>query len=227
MKDLGQTKHILGVEILRDRANGKIWVSQKKYIYKVLKRFNMDNARAVSCPMGTQFEMSSKMSPKTNDEIKHMEKVPYTSAVGSLMYAMVCTRLDIAFAVGLVSRFSSNPGKEHWEDLVGDVDSQKSTSGYLMVYAEEQSLGKQSYRSALPCQLQRQNNKNSTLHSRSKHIKIKYHWIREALETKQLAIDKIHTSENGSDMLTKILPKVKHEYCCDKAGLSLDHKHHS
>ena len=43
-----------------------------------------------------------------------MMKVPYASAVGSLMYAMVCTRPDIGYAVGVVSRFMSNPGKEHW-----------------------------------------------------------------------------------------------------------------
>jgi hypothetical protein len=44
----------------------------------------------------------------------YMSKVPYASAVGSLMYAMVCTRPDIAHAVGVVSRYMNNPGKEHW-----------------------------------------------------------------------------------------------------------------
>ncbi|GKG39208.1 hypothetical protein Tco_0463353, partial [Tanacetum coccineum] len=44
-----------------------------------------------------------------------MDRVPYASAVGSLIYAMVCTRPDLAHAVGVVSRFLSNPGKKHWE----------------------------------------------------------------------------------------------------------------
>ena len=44
-----------------------------------------------------------------------MALVPYTSAVDSLMYAMVCTRPDIAHAVGVVSRYMANPGKDHWE----------------------------------------------------------------------------------------------------------------
>ena len=44
-----------------------------------------------------------------------MSKMPYTSAIGTLMYAMVCTRPDIAHAVGVVSRFMSRPGKQHWE----------------------------------------------------------------------------------------------------------------
>ena len=92
-----------------------------------------------------------------------MDKIPYASAIGSLMYVMVCTRLDIAHAVGVVSRYMSNPGKQHWEavkwimrylkgssetcltftagglklegfvdaDLAGDVDSRKSTTGYV------------------------------------------------------------------------------------------------
>ena len=48
-----------------------------------------------------------------------MSKVPYSSAVGSLMYAMICTRPDIAYAVGVVSRYMSNPGKKHWEAVKG------------------------------------------------------------------------------------------------------------
>ena len=44
-----------------------------------------------------------------------MSKVPYASAIGSLMYVMVCTRLDITHAVGVVSRFMSRPGNQHWE----------------------------------------------------------------------------------------------------------------
>ena len=54
------------------------------------------------------------MCPKTQEDIEYMSKVPYQSAVGSLMYAMVCTRPDIAHAVGVVSRYMSNPGKQHW-----------------------------------------------------------------------------------------------------------------
>ena len=51
--------------------------------------------------------------------------------------------------------------------------------------------------------------KNSTFHSRSKHIDVRDHWIRDVLETKQIHLEKVHTSENGSDMLKKSLPKEK------------------
>ena len=48
-------------------------------------------------------------------EVEHMSKVPYTSAVGSIVYAMVCTRPDIAQSISVVSRYMKNPGKKHWE----------------------------------------------------------------------------------------------------------------
>ena len=113
MKDLGAAKQILGMRITRDRKNKKLTLSQSEYIEKVLKRFNMQNAKPVSIPLASHFKLSKEACPKTREEIAHMSKVPYASAVGSLMYAMVCTRPDIAHAVGVVSRYMNNPGKEH------------------------------------------------------------------------------------------------------------------
>ena len=55
--------------------------------------------------------------------------------------------------------------------------------------------------------------KNSTFYSRSKHIDVRYHWIRDALDEKLLQIEKIHTDDNGSDMMTKLLPIQKLEIC--------------
>ena len=115
MKDLGPVKHILGMKISRDRKNEKLWLSQESYIEKVLERFNMSKAKAVCSPLAGHFKLSSKQCPTSEKDMKEMGKVPYASVVGSLMYAMVCTRSDIAHAVGVVSRFLSNPGKEHWE----------------------------------------------------------------------------------------------------------------
>ena len=114
MKDLGPQKQILGIRIVRDRSLGLIWLSHENYIKKVLERFNMDKAKPVNCPLAGHFKLSSSQCP-TSDEVKNeMQKIPYASTVGSLMYAMVCTRLNIAHAVGVVSRFLSDPGKEHW-----------------------------------------------------------------------------------------------------------------
>ncbi|KAK4584295.1 hypothetical protein RGQ29_022149 [Quercus rubra] len=72
-------------------------------------------AKPVSTPLGSHFKLSKEQSPKTEEEMDHMNKVPYASSIGNLMYAMVCTRPDITHAVGVVSRFMSRPKKQHWE----------------------------------------------------------------------------------------------------------------
>ncbi|KAG8473113.1 hypothetical protein CXB51_035076 [Gossypium anomalum] len=115
MKDLGPAKEILGIEILRDRKISKLYLSQKGYIEKVLCRFNIQSAKPVSTPLATHFRLSSALSPQSDDEIEYMSHVPYSSAVGSLMYAMVCSRSDLSYAVTVVSRYMVNPGKEHWK----------------------------------------------------------------------------------------------------------------
>ena len=75
----------------------------------------MDKAKVVSSPLTNNFKLTEKDSPSTEKEMEEMDRIPYASAVGSLMYSMVCTRSDIAHAVGVVSRFLSKPGKKHWE----------------------------------------------------------------------------------------------------------------
>ena len=110
MKDLGAAKQILGMRITRDRKNHKLTLSQSEYIEKVLKRFNMQNAKPVSIPLASHFKLSKEACPKTQEEMAHMSKVPYASAVGNLMSAMFCIRLDIAHAMGVVSRYMNNLG---------------------------------------------------------------------------------------------------------------------
>ncbi|KAG8474632.1 hypothetical protein CXB51_031261 [Gossypium anomalum] len=115
MKDLGPAKKILGMEILRNRKASKLYLSQKGYIEKVLCRFNMQSAKPVSTPLAAHFRLSSALSPQSDDEIEYMSHVPYSSAVGSLMYAMVWSCPDLSYAVSAVSRYMANPGKEHWK----------------------------------------------------------------------------------------------------------------
>ena len=75
----------------------------------------MNEAKPVSIPLSSHFKLSKEQSSKVEEERDHMSKVPYTSAIGSLMYAMVCTRPDIAHVVAVMSRFMSRPRKQHWE----------------------------------------------------------------------------------------------------------------
>ena len=103
------------MQILRGRKAKKLWLSQKKYIERVLERFNMKHAKPVSTPLGSHFKLRKRTCSSSKKEKEDITSTIYSLAVGSLMYAMVCTQPDIAHAVGVVSRFMVNPGKDHWE----------------------------------------------------------------------------------------------------------------
>ncbi|GKF82890.1 hypothetical protein Tco_0244546, partial [Tanacetum coccineum] len=75
----------------------------------------MQNCKPISTPFPTNVNLSSKMSSSSEKKRREMSQVPYASAVGSLMFAMICTRLDVAHAVGVVSRYMAEPGREHWK----------------------------------------------------------------------------------------------------------------
>ncbi|GJS10563.1 retrovirus-related pol polyprotein from transposon TNT 1-94 [Tanacetum coccineum] len=242
MKDLGPAKQIIGIRIFRDRGAKKLHISQEQYIEKVLCRFNMDKAKV----------------------------------------AMV-VQAGLAHAVGVVSRFLSNPGKKHWEavkwifrylrgtyklgitfgngkpmlvgftdsDMVGNKDNMKSTSGYLMTFAGGavlwqsrlqkcmavstteaeymeateackellwlkrflQELGFKQQCYAVLCDNQSAIHlaKNLMFHKITKHIDIRYHWIRDAIEDGMFELNKVHTDDNASDKL---------KVCCSIAGMA-------
>ncbi|TXG72378.1 hypothetical protein EZV62_000957 [Acer yangbiense] len=89
MKDLGVVKKILKMEIKRDRKAGKLWLSQKRYIHKVLEKFSMLDAKAISTPLASHFVLSAKQCPSMDAEMEEMMKVLYANAIGCLMYATV------------------------------------------------------------------------------------------------------------------------------------------
>ena len=103
------------MQILRGRKAKKLWLSQEKYIERVLERFNMKHPKPVSTPLGSHFKLRKRTCSSSKKEKEDITSTIYSLAVRSLMYAMVCTQPDIAHAVGVVSRFMVNPGKDHWE----------------------------------------------------------------------------------------------------------------
>ncbi|KAK8914337.1 hypothetical protein KSP39_PZI023872 [Platanthera zijinensis] len=134
MKDLGPASVILGMQITRERSKKKLWLGQQRYVEEVLKKFNMADCKPVGAPMPVGEKLSAEMCPKTHEDIEDMAKVPYASAVGSLMYAMVCTRPDIAQAVGVLSRYMAKPGKEHWSAVKRVFRYLRGTSDYSICY---------------------------------------------------------------------------------------------
>ena len=114
MKDLGEATYILGIRILRDKSKRLIGLSQSTYLDKVLKRFSMQDSKKGELPIQSNARLSKTQSPSTEAEIAEMNRIPYASAIGSIMYAMTCTRPDVAFALSMVSRYQGNPGNTHW-----------------------------------------------------------------------------------------------------------------
>ena len=126
MKDLGEAKRILGIDIIRDRKRRVLWLSQQHYIDKVLKKFQMK--------LGQQFQLSAEQSPKSREEVEQMDKLPYASIIGSVMYVMICTRPDLDHAVSITSRYMSNPGKVHWQALKWLLRYLGGTRDYGIMY---------------------------------------------------------------------------------------------
>ena len=144
-------------------------------------------------------------------------------------------------------------------DMAGDLDSRKSTSGYLFTFSEGaiswqsrlqkcvslstteaeyvaateagkemlwmkrflQELGVQQENYIIFCDSQSalHLSKNTMYHARTKHIDVRYHWIRQAIEEKSFQLQKVHTDHNTADMMTKVVPKEKLELCIKLAGM--------
>ncbi|KAM2628345.1 hypothetical protein TB2_001696 [Malus domestica] len=140
MKDLGEAQFVLGIEIIRDRSKRVHGLSQKQYIDRVIKRYNMEKCSSGELPIGKGDKMSTEQSPKNELEKESMKDKPYASLVGSLMYAQVCTRPDLAFAVSVLGRFQSNPGTAHWIAAKKVLRYLKRTRDYMLTYSYVDNL---------------------------------------------------------------------------------------
>ncbi|GJR16265.1 putative RNA-directed DNA polymerase [Tanacetum coccineum] len=140
MKDLGDAAYILGIKIYRDRSKRLIGLSQDTYLDKILKRFKMDNSKKGNLPLHHGIKISSDLCPKTNDELDKMSRVPYASAIGSIMYAMTCTRPDVSFTLSMVSRHQQNPGEGHWTAVKNILKYLRNTKDRFLVYGGEKEL---------------------------------------------------------------------------------------
>ena len=94
----------------------------------------MNESKPILTLLGAQFRLSKQEEPEENAEVEHMKNIPYTSVVGCIMYAMVCTRPDLAYGIGVLSKFMSNPGKHHWLAAKWMLRYLKGTAGLGIVY---------------------------------------------------------------------------------------------
>ncbi|GJY08649.1 retrovirus-related pol polyprotein from transposon TNT 1-94 [Tanacetum coccineum] len=259
MKELGLARKILGMEIFRDRGSRTLKVSQSGYVQKILNNYIVDNGKSVSVPLGAHFKVSLKDC--------------------SLMYLMVCTRPDIAYAVSVVRRYLANPGNNHWEAVKWILKYLKSTANVGLVYGRDQGkhvnvdgfvdadyakdpnkgrsitgyvfmvhgcvvswketlqhvvafstteveymaltkavkeiiwlkgllieLGVNLRLVVLNCDNQGaiHLSRSAMFHERTKHINVRYHFIREIVESKEIEVAKIGTKDNAADTFTKV-----------------------
>eukprot|EP00253_Pinus_taeda_P032649 PITA_32649 len=140
MKHLGLAQQILCMQIMCDMKSKRLRLSRKKCIKKVLNRFNMRDAKLVGIPLVAHFKLSTGLCRSDDKEKEEMSRIPYASAVGSLMYAMVCTRPDIAYSMGVVSRFFANPGKQHWQEVKWILRYLKGTSHYCLCFDHDETM---------------------------------------------------------------------------------------
>ncbi|GJT73118.1 retrotransposon protein, putative, ty1-copia subclass [Tanacetum coccineum] len=134
MKDLGEAAYILGIKIYRDRSKRLIGLCQSAYIEKILKRYSMENSKRGTIPMQKKLKLSKSQGASTPVEIQRMQKIPYALAVGSIMYAVRCTRPDVAFAQNMTGRFQQNPGKIHWTTVKNILKYLWNTKDMFLVY---------------------------------------------------------------------------------------------
>ena len=108
VKDTGPVSFFLGLQVVRDRTARKLWLGQPRYVETVLEQLCMADCKPRVTPLdcGTQLN-------KVGEHLK--PDVPFSALVGSLLYLSTSTRPDIAHAVGMLSRFVSNPCVKHWK----------------------------------------------------------------------------------------------------------------
>ena len=140
MKDLGEATYILGIRIYRDRSKRLIGLSQSTYIGKVLERFNMQDSKKGFLPMSHGLSLSVSQCPATREQRDKMIGIPYASAIGSIMYAMLCTRPDVSYALSMTSRFQKDPGVDHWTAVKNILKYLRRTKDLILVYGGEEHL---------------------------------------------------------------------------------------
>ena len=113
MKDLDEASYILGIKIYRDRSKRMLGLFLLQYIGLILKRFNIEASKRGYLPTRHGICLSNKICPKTLEERKRINEIPYALAMGSIMYVILCTRPDIAYALGIASKFQADPKEDH------------------------------------------------------------------------------------------------------------------
>nr|GFC06920.1 hypothetical protein [Tanacetum cinerariifolium] len=230
----GEAAYILGIKIYRDRSKQLIGLCQSAYIEKILKQYCMKNSKRESIPMQEKLKLSKSQGASTPAELKRMKNVSYTSAVGSIMFAVRCTRLDVAFAQNVTSQFQHNPSGLYWTTVKNIMKYLRNTNDMFLVYGGDlkRELKVSCYTDAgyltdaddLKSQTgyvfvlnggdvdwkSAKQRIFATSSAEAEHFRAKVHYLREVIEYGDIKLEKVHTDGNLADPFTKALAFPKH-----------------
>jgi hypothetical protein len=136
MKDLGPVDVLLGMKIERNWEEGTISLHQHHYIDDILQRFGMDTSK----PLGAPIDKGRLDALRTSDAPPVNESTPYRELVGMLLYLALCTRPDLAYAIGVMSRYVNEPNEHHWRILKDVLRYVKRTHHYKLTYGTSKDL---------------------------------------------------------------------------------------
>nr|GEZ62787.1 retrotransposon protein, putative, Ty1-copia subclass [Tanacetum cinerariifolium] len=225
-EDLGEATYIIGIKIYRDRSRWLIGLCQSAYIEKILKRYFIENSKRRSIPMQEKLKLSKSQGASTPAELKHMQNVPYASAIGSIMYVVRCTRPDVAFAQNVTSQFQQNPGDLHWTTVKNILKYLRNTKDMFLVYEGDlkREVNVSCYTDAgYPTDADDLKSQTryvfvliggvvdwKRITKGARHFRAKVHYLREVNEYGDVKFKKVHIDDNLADPFTKALAFPKH-----------------
>ncbi|GJS84371.1 hypothetical protein Tco_0750912 [Tanacetum coccineum] len=200
----------------------------------------MENSKHKSILMQEKLRLSKSQGTSTPAELKRMQNVPYASAVGSIMYVVICTRPDVAFAQNIRSRFQQNPGDLYWTTVKNILKYLRNTkdmflklSILLPMMLLRKPFGLRNSFSGLgvvltikdPINMYCDNTGAITITNESgitkgaRHFRAKVHYLREVIEFGDIKLEKVHTDGNLADPFTKALAFPKHSEHTKNIGM--------
>ena len=118
----------------------QIGLSQSAYIDKILKKFSIHDSKKGYVPMNPDITLSKSQCPTSDLDLAMMSRIPYASAIGSIMYAMICTRPDILYALSMTSCYQANLGEDHWVAVKNILKYFRRTKEMFLVYDGKDEL---------------------------------------------------------------------------------------
>lgn len=135
VRDLGKPTFFLGMHVTRDYKAGTISLGQRQYVKTILERFGLTDCNPVRLPMG-----AGVMMRREGTALDEAMATKYQVAVGALLYLSTCTRPDVSFAVGKLSRHVSAPTQAHWSVAKAVMRYLKGTSDWRLTYGGGEAL---------------------------------------------------------------------------------------